>query len=280
MSYQRSDAHIANFAAAKIKSFIKRKEDARIKRELYHLNSKLCERLNCSAIIPYDKRSNRFCSKTCAAINNNPRKIRSVESRLKTSNSLKGKKRPNVPTFRAAKFKSFYEITRRICPSCNKGFYIKGKINQWSKKTCSKECRVIASVAIRKYQNGSRKPILYFNPFENKEIWLDSSWEKEIADLLIEKNIKWIRPNFIRWIDSQDKKHLYYPDFFLPDHNIYLDPKNPYCMQQDIEKMSIVSKTIDLKFGSLEYIKEIVISLWTFVVGVGNSAIPTSTFQK
>jgi hypothetical protein len=44
--------------------------------------------------------------------------------------------------------------------------------------------------------------------------------------------------------------------------------------------MSIVSKTIYLKFGSLEYIKEIVISLWTFVVGVGNSAIPTSTFQK
>ena len=33
-------------------------------------------------------------------------------------------------------------------------------------------------------------------------------------------------------------KHLYYPDFYLPDYNVYLDPKNSFLIKKDKEKIN------------------------------------------
>ena len=87
---------------------------------------------------------------------------------------------------------------------------------------------------------------------------LESSWEVRVAEKLDELNIKWTRPKPISWIDSLGKTRLYYPDFYLSDRNIYLDPKNPYCMEQDKEKMRVVSSQIPLVFGPLETILDFI----------------------
>jgi predicted nuclease of restriction endonuclease-like RecB superfamily len=68
-----------------------------------------------------------------------------------------------------------------------------------------------------------------------KEIWFDSTWEVTLAQSLDENNILWERPKegFV-WNDNGNK---YYPDFYLPEHNVYLDPKNSYLQKIDCEKI-------------------------------------------
>ena len=67
-----------------------------------------------------------------------------------------------------------------------------------------------------------------------KGITLDSSWELELAKRLDDLNIKWNRPDPLKWKDSNGLEHNYFPDFYLVDHNLYLDPKNPGAYKVDL----------------------------------------------
>lgn len=83
---------------------------------------------------------------------------------------------------------------------------------------------------------------------EYKETKLDSSYELEVAKTLDENQVKWERPTYFLWEDSNGMKHRYYPDFYLPDYNVYLDPKNDYLINNkskrfgitDVEKIKLV----------------------------------------
>ena len=54
---------------------------------------------------------------------------------------------------------------------------------------------------------------------------------------------------------------MYYPDFYLTNFNTYLDPKNPYCMIKDEEKMNEISKKYKIVFGYISIVKQHIISL-------------------
>lgn len=59
-------------------------------------------------------------------------------------------------------------------------------------------------------------------------IMLDSSWEELLAIRLDLLNINWIRPTTpLYWINKSGEKRRYFPDFYLIDYDIFLDPKNP-----------------------------------------------------
>lgn len=70
-----------------------------------------------------------------------------------------------------------------------------------------------------------------------KNILLDSSWELALAKRLDELNIKWQRPSPIKWEDEQGTEHNYFPDFYLIDYDVYLDPKNPHALRVQADKM-------------------------------------------
>lgn len=111
-------------------------------------------------------------------------------------------------------------------------------------------------VGVRDYPNGNKTLTWFYNKFEDKKVLLESSWEVRIANFLTDKNIKWIRPKFIKWQDSIGKTRRYFPDFYLVDYDIYLDPKNPYCLKRDEEKLNEVQKEIKLIFGNPDMIEE------------------------
>lgn len=76
-------------------------------------------------------------------------------------------------------------------------------------------------------------------------IKLDSSWEEILAKRLDELNIKWIRPvDPIRWFDSKNIGHNYFPDFYLKEYDLYLDPKNPYALRLQYDKILIITKML------------------------------------
>lgn len=67
---------------------------------------------------------------------------------------------------------------------------------------------------------------------------LDSSWEEVLAARLEELNIEWARPREpIIWQDKTGKDRHYFPDFWLPHKQIFLDPKNPAAKKQQAEKV-------------------------------------------
>ena len=73
---------------------------------------------------------------------------------------------------------------------------------------------------------------------------LDSSWEEALAIRLDELNVNWIRPNPIKWIDNNGITHNYFPDFYLVDFDLYLDPKNPYAIKAQENKIKCLTKQI------------------------------------
>lgn len=73
---------------------------------------------------------------------------------------------------------------------------------------------------------------------------LDSSWELALAQRLDEIGVKWIRPAPIKWMDHEGTTHNYFPDFFLPDYDLYLDPKNPYAVEVQKDKIEIITKLL------------------------------------
>ena len=91
-------------------------------RDEYKLNPKHC--IQCGAIIPFEKRINKFCTQSCAAsYNNNKRSAegwkRSAESKLKTSQTLKSKPTKLLPCLKCGTLVTVASTTRKIlCNNC------------------------------------------------------------------------------------------------------------------------------------------------------------------
>ena len=72
-------------------------------------------------------------------------------------------------------------------------------------------------------------------------VMLDSSWEEALALRLDELGIQWERPKTpFKWMDNLGKEHNYFPDFYLNEYNIFLDPKNPHAVNTQKEKLDII----------------------------------------
>jgi len=94
-----------------------------------------------------------------------------------------------------------------------------------------------------------RKAGIYYNGVK-----LDSSYEVILAEDLDVNNIRWERPSRFTY-HMDDTEHTYTPDFYLPDYDIYLDPKNDYLINNvnpnlgytDIDKIHQVEVENNIK---------------------------------
>lgn len=224
-------------------------------KEEYYKNPNKCN--NCNGDLSYPQRKNKFCCSSCSVtFNNKLRGGHKEETKNKISKKLEGrtlsskhKEKSILSLQRETQKRREQGYTRFVNKQTNKKCVICDSEISYEKryrKTCSNECS-IKSKTNRKYLNGSRKTIYY------NGIILESSWELKLAKWLDERKIKWTRPEPIKWI-LEGKDKLYYPDFFLTELNLYLDPKNPYCMEKDKIKMEIISKKIDIIFGDVDYV--------------------------
>ena len=71
----------------------------------------------------------------------------------------------------------------------------------------------------------------YRKQVEYNGVLLDSSLELMLAVKLDELGIDWTRCERFTYIDPDGKIHTYTPDFYLPEYNIYLDPKNDFLIK-------------------------------------------------
>lgn len=217
-----------------------------------------CEK--CGKEIDGSYGSGRFCSKSCANSH-----TRSRISRIKTSEKLK-------KFYKDKGVKSiFYDGHIRKCEICGKDIPVTPKNYAHYKniKTCGcSECKGKSRAKnfkdrdafIKKTRENALKN--NFGGFNMHRIKytvdgkiVDSTYEKILAEDLTRNNIKWTRCNRFKYIDNKGKLHYYTPDFYLPDYNIYLDPKNDYLIDninpilgyRDIDKVKWVEEQNNIR---------------------------------
>ena len=179
-----------------------------------------------------------YCSLQCR----NSR-VFSEESKKKTSLKMKGYH------YGAAISKGGESLIIKVCPICNKEF----KISSYYKKRiyCSKNCynkdsegkfRIFAGGGYHK--NSTIKHRSTYNGFQ-----MDSGAERIFAILLDENNVKWIKntTQFFEYINKKGKRSKYYPDFYLPELNQWIEIKGKFYADKD--------ENLQLKLNSVSNIK-------------------------
>lgn len=77
-------------------------------------------------------------------------------------------------------------------------------------------------------------------------VMLDSSWEEALAKRLDQTGVAWIRPEDpIEYVGKDGRSHNYFPDFYLPEHDLYLDPKNPAAISAQKDKLDVLLNMMD-----------------------------------
>lgn len=190
-----------------------------------------------------------FCSRKCA--NSRVFSKESLEKKrdaaLKHYNSLSKKQKKKQVERLLASCPNKKKIIKELnCSFCRKIFLSnKTSSGRWV-TYCSDAC----FIAIKK------KNALSINKEEYNGRVYDSSWEVKLAKWMDEHSIKHEQPNIgILWYDLSGKEHKYFPDFYLPEYALFVDPKNPAVIEKQKEKLEIVSKQISLLYGDIEELK-------------------------
>jgi hypothetical protein len=143
--------------------------------------------------------SKRFCSRSCSATFNNKKRDYTVFKPGPIKGTNKGVKR-------AAPYTKIKQ-----CVYCHH-YHAK------TAKTCSPEC---LSKHLSLVTGGNRDCNIPGTDSFGKHFYFDSGWEITLANSLNDNKISWARPE--RFVLSTGK--TYSPDFYLPDYDVYIDPK-------------------------------------------------------
>lgn len=198
-----------------------------IQRQLaYEISPECCP--ECDVALPY-RSGKKFCSRTCAAtFYNRDRKLPTPKHQTKRGKNAVG---PYSKLF-----------GYHPCNCCASIFLAKTP----AQVTCSPECA---------RKNQTYRKIVHLYPHNGEILKLESSWEVKIAQHLDNLSITWTRPKHIPWIDSAGKPRKYFPDFYLPGYDLYLDPKNQYQISISQEKLTTISMKVNLLYGAVDFIK-------------------------
>lgn len=191
--------------------------------------------------------SKLFCNRSCSASYNNSH--RTIVNRTFNEVKLTNIKLSNVKRKNSNIEK--YNLSPSYCTICNMVL----PYNKRNASTCSKHCfrQLMSNDAINKQLGGSTIQKRVVTLTNGISIILDSSWEELLAnefvlhDIFFEKGKKFILPS----------GKSYTPDFYLPDHNLYIDPK-------------AISSFFKTQSSQLQKIKEFEICFNTKVIIISN----------
>jgi len=127
-----------------------------------------------------------------------------------------------------------YKLKKQQIYCCRKCQYTKERRNLISKTT---KLNLEAHPERYKKFGVTNRVTIKYKTKKNNMVILQSSYELKVAKELDSNNIEWVRPAYMNYIDSKNKYRKYYPDFYLKDYDVYLDPKNDWLIKNDTEKI-------------------------------------------
>ena len=204
-----------------------------IKWKFYYMNPKFCN--ECNQPLDWFNKNNTFCNNSCCATYSN--KLRPAGHLSRTQNNKSRSLKLSKP-LKIKQFNSKPKYTKiSFCCYCGKCF-------SGDRRTCSNECYInhmskLGNDRAKHFRPVNRTKIIY------KDQVLGSTYELAVCISLDANNIKWSIPNGMKYRDTAGKLHDYYADLYLPDYDVFLDPKNdylinnpnPYHGYKDIDKI-------------------------------------------
>lgn len=111
-------------------------------------------------------------------------------------------------------------------------------IYHWTGKKHTLQTRQKMSKNAALNSNGHVRTKYYdvYCPHENKFVKVQGTWQLKYAEYLNKNNINWIRSRKINLkyrLHEDDYLHTYYPDFYLPDTDQYIEIKGYWWKSQD-----------------------------------------------
>jgi|TARA_Y100000034_G_C6894621_1_gene412232 predicted nuclease of restriction endonuclease-like RecB superfamily len=97
-----------------------------------------------------------------------------------------------------------------------------------------------------------------YTTIDGFEVKMDSTWEVAMAEKLDELNIRWVRNDDMKleYTTVRGRKRKYIPDFYLPDHDLYIEVKG-YWTDAARHKMKDIEERNPGKILILESLAEI-----------------------
>ena len=212
---------------------------------------KICPKCNTE-----HSKQGKFCSRKCANSRvftqetNSKKSVAAKQHYFALSASEKNKRIQHLREVAPIPQGPYTKVKLLHCSHCGKQFWSNNINTVRFTSTCSDECFLSVK---RKNRAGNKTKY-------NTEMY-DSNWEVVIAKWFDENNIQYIRPKqSIPWIDSTGKQRKYFPDFYVPSMDLYVDPKNKFCIKDQQEKLDYVSQKINLIYGEVDCLKKIILS--------------------
>lgn len=196
----------------------------------------------------------KYCGKDCKnenSLRNHERLCKSNPERQISGFELYNKSGKHIGVNQYTKAKKLGLPKPTLSEDARKKLSEKGKLQKHSEETKKK----LSEAAKRNNLGGWHTS----KSFDYKGIKLDSSYEVKFAEDLDKNNIKWERPKPLLY-KLNGEEHRYYPDFFLPDYNVFVDTKNDYLINSvnprfgitDIEKIHLVEQQNQVKIYILD----------------------------
>jgi len=88
-----------------------------------------------------------------------------------------------------------------------------------------------------------------------KDTNLKGSWEVVVANALDKENIKWTNDITPFNYFFENKWRLYFPDFYLPDYDLYIEVKG-YERERDRAKWLVVNRLLVIKAAQIKALKQ------------------------
>jgi hypothetical protein len=222
------------------KSYDQRKIEQHIVECLTRFNSfNICE------FCKSKTKSERFCSKSCA---NRSRSV-SKETKEKIRNSIHARfPKREIPCKHCG---SIFVIDRKqrkrnVCnPICDRGKEFKSKQLSKSLKGKTGGYRIGGGRGHGGYVDG---------------MWMDSTWEIELAKKLNDLSIAWERDtgkHRLTYVDTEGSVRNYFPDFYLPDFNTYIEVKGYWTSETKQKMNSVIERNEQVRIIILESLEEI-----------------------
>lgn len=124
-----------------------------------------------------------------------------------------------------------------VSPNKGKQVWFGKKHSEESKKKISESMRKLIREGNREYSFLHRKSY----EFEGER--LDSSYELKVAQELKEHKIKFeTHPNGLSYRGNDGTIRTYFPDFYLEDFDVYLDPKNDFLLSENYKYQGLTTK--------------------------------------
>lgn len=203
-----------------------------------------------------------FCNKLCKNNNSkrqheirckkNPNALKVISSFISYNEKLKSGELEKSHSNHFIKAKKLGLDKPIITNSTRKKLSEAGKNNVWDDERRKYHSEVMAKVALENpdvYGNKQKRTIKKY-----KGINFDSSWELYVAIYFDFNKINWIRPKQPFPYFWKDNWHLYFPDFYLPDQDLYIEVKG-YETDRDVAKWSAVKNLLVFKQKEIEIIR-------------------------